>query len=59
MDKIELQIKQDESTVYNCGEKLELVANKHIVTKEEVLSQLPAKEVVKSNMMDIAGDMSI
>ena len=33
MDKIELQIKQDEETVNDVAEKIELASNTNIVTK--------------------------
>ena len=40
MDSIELQIKQDENTINDIAEKIELVSNTNIVTKEEVLHKL-------------------
>ena len=37
MDKIELEIKRDESTINDIAEKLELVSNTNMVTKEALL----------------------
>ena len=37
MDKKELEIKQDENTIKDIAEKLELVSNTNMVTKEELL----------------------
>ena len=36
MDKIEQEIKQDEDTIIDIAEKLELVSNTNMVTKEEL-----------------------
>ena len=37
MDEIELEIERDESTIKDIAEKLELVSNTIMVTKEELL----------------------
>ena len=37
MDKTESEIKRDENTVNDIAEKLELVSNTKMVTKEELL----------------------
>ena len=47
MDKIELEIKQDENTINDIAEKLELVSNANMVTKEELLQKFDAKDVIK------------
>ena len=43
MDKIEQEIKQDENTINNIAQKLELVSNTNMVTKEELLHKFVAK----------------
>ena len=50
---------QDENTIKDFAEKLQLVSNTKIVTKEESLNKLTAKEVVKTKMLNIAGDVFI
>ena len=59
MDKVESQRKQDENTIFYVAEKLELVSNTNIVTKEESLNKLIAKEVVKAKMLNMTDDMFI
>ena len=59
MDKIEQEIKKDESTVYNIAEKLKLVSNTNMVTKEELLHKFIAKDVIKNKMIDVAGQMFV
>ena len=39
MVKIELEIKLDENTINDIAEKLELVSNNNMVTKEELLKK--------------------
>ena len=39
MDKIELEIKQDENTINDIAEKIELVCITNMVTKEEILQK--------------------
>ena len=58
MDKIEQEIKKDESTVYNIAEKLKLVSNTNMVTKE-LLHKFIAKDVIKNKMIDVAGQMFV
>ena len=36
MDKIELEIKQNESTINDMAEQLELVSNTNMLTREEL-----------------------
>ena len=57
MDKIEQEIKQDESTINDIAEKLELVSNTNMVTKEELLQKFVAKDVIKNKMINVAGQM--
>ena len=59
MDKIELEIKQDENTINDIAEKLELVSNTNIVTKEELLQKFVAKDVIKNKMITVAGQLFI
>ena len=59
MDKIELEIKQDEKTINDIAEKLEIVSNTNMVTKEELLQKFVAKDVVKNKMINVAGQMFI
>ena len=57
MDKIEQEIKQDENTINDIAEKLELVSNTNMVTKEELLQKFIAKDVIKNKMITVAGQM--
>ena len=59
MDKIEQEIKQDEDTIIDIAEKLELVSNTNMVTKEELLQKFVAKDVIKNKMINVAGQMFI
>ena len=59
MDKRELEIKQDENTIKDIAEKLELVSNTNMVTKEELLQKFVAKDVIKNKMITVAGQMFI
>ena len=59
MDKIQLQIKQDENTINDIAEKLELISNTNMVTKEELLQKFVAKDVIKNKMISVAGQMFI
>ena len=43
MDKIELEIKQDENTINDIAKKLKLVSNTNMVTKEELYKNLLLK----------------
>ena len=59
MDKIELEIKQDENTINDIAEKLELISNTNMVTKEELLQKFVAKDVIKNKIITVAGQMFI
>ena len=59
MDKIEQEIKRDENTINDIAEKLELVSNTNMATKEELLQKFVAKDVIKNKMINIAGQMFI
>ena len=59
MEKIELEIKQDELTKNDIAEKLELVSITNMVTKEENLQQFVAKDVIKNKMITVAGQMFV
>ena len=48
MDKIEQEIKRDENTINDIAEKIELVSNTNMVTKEELLQKFVAKDVKKT-----------
>ena len=56
---IEQEIKQDENTIHDIAEKLELISNTNMVTKEELLQKFVAKDVIKNKMLNIAGQMFI
>ena len=59
MNKIELEIKQDENTINDIAEKLELVSNTNMVTKQELLHKFVAEDVLKKKMKTVAGQMFI
>ena len=59
MDKIEQEIKRDENTISEVAEKLELISNTNMVTKEELLQKFVAKDVIKNKMINVAGQMFI
>ena len=59
MDKIEQEIKRDENTINDIAQKLELVSNTNMVTKEELLQKFVAKDVIKNKMINVAGQMFI
>ena len=59
MDKIEQAIRQDEDTVLDVAEKLKLVSNTNMVTKEELLHKFIAKDVIKNKMINVAGQVFI
>ena len=59
MDKIEQEIKQDEDTIIDIAEKLELVSKTNMATKEELLQKFVAKDVIKNKMINVAGQMFI
>ena len=59
MDKIELEIKPDENTISAFAEKVELVSNTKMVTREEFLQKFVAKDVIKNKMITVAGQMFI
>ena len=59
MDKIEFKVKRDENTINDIAEKLELVSNTNMVTKEELLHKFAAKDVIKNKMITVAGQMFI
>ena len=59
MDKIEQAIKQDKDTVIDVAEKLKLVSNTNMVTKEELLHKFIAKDLTKNKMNTVAGQMFI
>ena len=49
MHKIEQEIKRDENTINGIAEKLELISNIKMVTKEELLQEFVAKDVKKND----------
>ena len=59
MVKIELEIKQDKNTIEDFAEKMQIASNTIMVTKQDLLQQLIDKAVVKSKMVDVAGEMFI
>ena len=59
MDKIELEIKRDESTINDIAENLEIISNTNMVPKEEILQKFVAKDVIKNKMINVAGQTFI
>ena len=59
MDKIELETKQDENTINDIAEKLGIVSNTKMVTKEELLQNFVAEDARKSKMINVAVQMII
>ena len=59
MDKLELEKRQDDNTLNDIAEKLQLVSNTNMVTKEELLQKFVAKDVIKNKMITVAGQMFI
>ena len=50
MDEIEIQTEQDENTITDILEKLQMVSNTNMVTKQKVLKELVVKEVTKTKL---------
>ena len=59
MDKKEQELKRDEDTIIDIAEKLELVSNTNMVTKEELLQKFIAKDVITNKLITVAGQMFI
>ena len=59
MDEIEQAIKQEEDTVIDIAEKLELVSNTNMLTKEQLLQKFVTRDVIKNKMINVAGQMFI
>ena len=59
MDKMELEIKRDENTINDIAEKIEVVSNTNMVTKEELLQKFVVKVVLKDKMITVAGQTFI
>ena len=52
-------MKQDDDTINDIAEKLELVSNTIMVTKEEILQKFVSKKVIKNKMITVAGQFFI
>ena len=52
-------MKQNENTINDIAEKLEIVSNTKMVTKEELLQKIVDKDVIKNKMINVAGQMFI
>ena len=59
MVKFELQLKQDEITVNDFAEKIDLASNKSFVTKKELLQKLIGEDVVKTQTINFACQLFI
>ena len=59
MEKIELEKKQDENTINNNAEELELVSNTNMLTKGELLQKFVAKDVNEIKIITVAGQLII
>ena len=52
-------MKRDENTISDTAEKLELVSNTNMVTKEELSQKFVAEDVIKNKMITVAGQMFV
>ena len=59
MDKKELETKRDENTINDIAEKLELLVNTNMITKEELFMKFVSKDVLINKMITVAGQMFI
>ena len=59
MGRRDLETKRDENTLNHFVEKLQLIANTNMVTKEALLQKFVAKYVLKTKMITVAGQMFI
>ena len=59
LEKIELETKQDEKTITDFAEKLELESNTNMVKKEEFLQKFVAEDIIKTRMITVAGQTFI
>ena len=59
MDKIGLQIKQEENTIIDIAQKSQMASLTYMATKHELLQHSAAKGVVKSKVLNTAGAMFI
>ena len=59
MDKVESEIKRAENTINDIAEKLALVANTNMVTREQLLRKFVAKDLEKNKMITVAGQLFI
>ena len=57
MDRIEKEMKHYETNINNFAEKVLVASNTIMVTKKELLQQLIDKELAKSKMLKIAGEV--
>ena len=51
--------KQDEKTINDIAENLELVSNTNMVTEEGLLQNIVSKDVLKNKMITVTGQMFI
>ena len=59
MNKREIQIGEDEKTINDIAEKLKLISNNNMVTKEKLSHKFDANYVVKNKMINFADQMLI
>ena len=52
-------MKRDENILNDLSEKLELVSNTNMVTKEELLQKFVPEDVIKNRMITVAGQIFI
>ena len=53
MDTMELETKRDENTINDFAEKLELLSNTNMVTKEELLQKFVAEYLIKKKIISV------
>ena len=51
--------KKDKNTIYGITEKMKILSFTSMVTKQELLQQSNAKQVIKFKMLNVAGEMLI
>ena len=59
MEKSERQTKQDEITINDIAETLELVSNTKLLTNEELIHKLTGEDVVKTKKINVAAQMFV
>ena len=53
----ELEIKRYEKTINDIADKLDLISNTNMISKDELLHNFAAKDVIKNKMIAVAGQL--